>query len=153
MKQYTGANVANITKIRQSDVFIGNTITVVGTVTVPTLADGEALKLGTLLRSLDGGLTWDVKPATFDTSADTDDIVYYEGKTYKSTADGNANLPSTLADWENLGDWDANGILYNDITTTSKTTVVVTASAKGKYLQGFDEFLRPIMFKNKLFVK
>ncbi len=154
MKNVTGANVTNITKFRQSDVFIGENSKVVGTVNVPTsLVEGDVLKIGTLLQSSDGGVTWDVKPTDFDTSANTDQEVYFKGKVYKSTADGNTNSPDTLTDWEDLGKWNANGVLYNDITSTQKTTVVVTGSVKQKYLTGFDEFLRATLFDNKLFAK
>lgn len=154
MKDLIGANAVNITKIRQSDVFIGENSKVVGTVNIPTsLAEGEALKIGTLLHTADGGLTWNVKPADFNASANTDQEVYFKGKVFKSTADGNTNSPDSLTEWEDLGKWNANGVLFNDITSTQKTTVVVTGSVKQKYLSGFDEFLRATLFDNKLFAK
>lgn len=154
MEDFTGANVNKITMLRQSDIFIGETTKVVGTVNVPaSLADGDVLKIGTLLHSADGGLTWNVKPVDFAGSADTNEEVYFNGKVYKSTTDGNNNSPDSLTDWDDLGKWDANGVLYNNITSTQKTTVVVTGSVKQKYLTGFDEFLRATLFNNKLFAK
>lgn len=153
MRNLTGANVANITKIKQSDVFLANTVKVVGTVDVGILEEGNALKIGTLLHSSDGGLTWNIKPADFNTSANVNQEVYFNGKVYKSTADDNTNIPDTLTEWEDLGKWNANGVLYNDITSTQKTTVVVLGSVRQKYLIGFDEFLRATLFNNKLFAK
>lgn len=151
---YTGNNVQNITKINQGDVFRKTLQTVVGTVTVPaTVAEGEALMMGTLLRSDDGGKTWTTKPLTFDTSADADEIVYFEGHIYKCTANGNTELPNTETNWEDLGEWNPNGILYNDITESKKTAVAVTTNAKEKYLTDFDEFLRPQLFNNKLIIE
>lgn len=155
MKQVTGANVNNITKIRQSDVFLGESTKVVGTVNVPAnLQEGDALKIGTLLHSSDGGDTWNTRPALFDGTAEQDEVVYFEGHTYKSTAaDANTNLPSTGTDWDDLGEWNANGVLYNDITSTTRTTVVVTSSLKEKYLTDYDANLKATLFNNKLFVK
>lgn len=152
---FKGANITDITKINQEDVFRKTSQTIVGMVTVPAaiVEAGEALKVGTLLHTSDGGKTWTTKPATFDTSADTDDIVYYEGHLYKCTADDNTELPSTTTNWEDLGAWNPNGILYNDITESKKTTVVLTSNAKEKYLTGFDEFLRTQLFNNKLIIE
>ena len=153
---FTGANVANVTKIKQSDVLLKIIGTVVGMVIVPaTLAEGEAVPLATLLSSTDGGITWNTQttPAFDDTAIyAVDNEVYFKGHTWKSTAADNTTVPD-VGDWDDLGIWDANGILFNDITQSKKTTVVVTGDIKQKYLHGFDEFLRAQLFKNKLLVK
>lgn len=153
---FTGANVANITKVKQSDIFKNVIQTVVGTVAVPVLAEGEALKMGTLLSSSDGGVSWSSR-TTEDYDATNapfalDVEVYFEGHIFKSTAAANETVPGA-GDWEDLGAWDANGILYNDITENKKTTVVVTGDVISKQLTGLDEHLKITLFKNKLIVK
>lgn len=154
MKNLKGANITDITKISQGDVFLGENTKVVGTVNVPAnLPDGDLVKIGTLLHSKDGGDTWNTRPALFDGNTDTNEVVYYEGHTYKSTTDGNTNLPTTGTDWDDLGAWDSNGVLYNNISETIRTTVVVTSSLKEKNLTDYDNHLKSTLFKNKLFVK
>lgn len=151
---FTGSSIQNITKIKQSDVFSNIQQTVVGMVNVPVLADGEALALATLLTSNDGGLTWDslTTPAYVAGTYAVDDEVYYEGHIYKNTVLDNTALP-TDPSWTDLGAWDANGVLYNDLTESKKTTVVVTGEIKQKYLIGNDSFLQVALFKNKIIAK
>lgn len=155
MSNLVGKNITNITKIRQSDVFLGESTKVVGTVNIPeNLKEGDALTIGTLLHTSDGGDSWHTRPPLFEGTAIQDEEVYYQGHIYKSTAaEENTNLPTTGTDWEDLGEWDVNGVLYNDITSTTKTTVIVTGSLKEKYLTDYDANLKSKMFKNKLFVK
>ena len=153
----TGANVQNITKRRQGEVFRNVHQTVVGTVNVPeNLAEGDAVKIGTLLTSTDGGVTWNTR-TTPDYNVDNapfaaDVEVYHQGHIYKSTTADNNTVPGA-GDWEDLGEWNANGILYNDITETRKTTVVTTADVVEKHLIGSDDYLKVILFKNKIMTK
>jgi len=78
--------------------------------------------------------------------------VYFEGHIYKSLVADNETAPNE-GDWNDLGAWDANGVLYNDLTESKKTTVVVTGSVKENYLHGSDEFLVATLFKNKIIAK
>jgi hypothetical protein len=151
---FKGTNVEKITKVKQSDIFLQVDQTVVGTVNVPTADDFEVLPMGTLLHSDDGGITWDslTTPIYVAGVHALDTEVYHEGHIYKSTAADNETVPGA-GDWDDLGVWDANGVLYIDITETRKTTVVVTGALKAKYLGGYDEFLRKQLFQNKLLIK
>lgn len=157
MPGFIGANVADITKIKQSDVFLdGVSQKIVGLVNVPqsVIDADEVLPLGTLLRTEDGGATFSpLTVAAYEAgSFSVNDEVYFEGHIYKSTADTNTTPPTT-GDWDDLGTWDANGILYNDLSESKKTTVVVTGGVKEKYLKGCDAFLKVSLFKNKILVK
>lgn len=153
---FTGQNVQNITKVKRGDIFIDVAQTVVGTVTVPqTIVDAEdALPLGTLLTSTDGGQTWNplTTPLFEVGSYKANAEVYYKGHIYKSTKAANDSIPD-VADWDDLGAWNANGVLYNDLSESKKTTVVVTGSVKENYLKGCDEFLRVTLFTNKIIAK
>lgn len=157
MGEFTGANVQNVTKRRQGEVFTNVVQTVVGTVTVPAnLSAGDALKMATLLTSIDGGVTWkSLETAAFsadDAPYPADAEVYFKGHIYKSDVANNANEPD-VADWTDLGEWNANGVLYSDITEDKKTTVMVTGNAVAKYLIGLDDYLKVILFKNKIIAK
>lgn len=156
MAHFTGVSIQNVTKVKQSDVFINVQQTVVAMVTVPqTMIDVDgAMPLATLLTSTDGGVTWNPLTTTsyvagsYDTAAE----VYFEGAIYSSDVDGNLNDPSG-ADWTKVRDWNANGVLYNDLTESKKTTVVVTGIVKAKYLGGNDSFLQATLFNNKIIAK
>lgn len=157
MGVFTGANVQNVTKRRQGEVFTNVMQTVVGTVAVPvTITEGDALKMGTLLTSTDGGMTWkSLETAAFS----TDDApyaanikVYFKGHIYESDVADNTNEPD-VADWTDLGEWNANGVLYSDITEDKKTTVMITGDVVGKHLIGLDDYLKVILFKNKIITK
>lgn len=153
MYDYEGANANKITLVKASDVFLKVTQKVVGTVTVPVLTDGEALKLGTLLRSDDGGETWKPRPELYEAGSFANgDTVYFEGHTFTSTADGNTNATDG-ADWTDNGKWNPNGVLYTDLFETGKAAVVVTGDMKGKHLGDYDSYLKTQLFDNKLLVK
>ena len=153
---FTGANVANVTIIKPSDIFLKVVQTFVGTVNVPqSIIDaGGALKAGTLLRSDDAGAIWDslTTPAWQAGSYDTDVEVYHNGHIWTSDADANIEEPG-VANWTDNGEWNPNGILYTDAVETKKTSVVLTGEAKEKYLTGIDAYLKIQLFNNKLIVK
>jgi hypothetical protein len=156
MAEYTGASIKNISMVKASDVFINDLVSVVGTVNVTALAiakDG-VLKIGTILRTLDGGENWETlsTPAYIAGVYDDEAEVYFEGHIYKSTVAANESAPQT-GDWEDLGEWGANGILKETLTETKRTSVLVLGSAKGKYLVDLDSYLKVQLFKNKLFIK
>jgi len=156
MPEFTGSNIADITKIKRSDVFTDVQQTVVGTVNIPQsiIDSGDALPLATLLTSTDGGLTWNplTTPVYIAGTYQIGDIVYHEGNIFTNDTADNTALP-TDPSWTNDGAWDANGVLYNDLTESKKTTVVVTGIVKEKYLGGSDEFLKATLFKNKIIAK
>jgi len=156
MPGFTGQNITDITKVKRSDAFTDVQQTVVGTVNVPqSIIDaGDALPLATLLTSTDGGLNWNplTAPAYVAGTYQIGDVVYYEGSIFTNDTADNTALP-TDPSWTNDGAWDANGVLYNDLTETKKTTVVVTGIVKEKYLGGSDEFLKATLFKNKIIAK
>jgi hypothetical protein len=155
MSTFTGKSIADITKLKQSDVFNKVDQTVVGLVSVPAgLIAGDAVPMGTLLLTSDGGKTWSTR-TTPDYAAGSyalDDEVYYEGHIFKSTAAANVTVPG-VGDWTDLGAWNANGILFNDLTESKNTTVVVTGTVAKKTLSGYDEFLHVVLFNNKIIVK
>ncbi|NOQ31511.1 MAG: hypothetical protein GQ570_10340 [Helicobacteraceae bacterium] len=153
----TGASIANVTKVKQSDIFSDQKQTVVGVVAISAalISAEEPLKMGTLLRSTDGGKNWEALTTASHDVASTyavDDEVYFEGGLYKSTVVDNTTVPD-VGDWDYLGIWASNGVLYNDLLESKKTTVVVSGSVKQKYLHGYDEFLRVPLFDNKILVK
>lgn len=155
MKNLTGSNIVNISLLKQSDVFTKTIQTISGVVNVPeSLSEGDALKIGTLLKSDDAGATWNtlLAPAYAAGSFDTDEEVYFQGHIFKCDTDANTNSPDG-ANWTDLGAWNPNGILANHITATQKTTVVITGSAKGKHLVNLDDYLKVQLFTNKLLVR
>ena len=58
MSDFIGANVTNVTLVKQSDVVIKKVIATAATVNLP--AETEALKPGQVLISIDNGTTFDV---------------------------------------------------------------------------------------------
>lgn len=153
---FRGQNVENITKVRRSDVFTDVQQTVVGMVNIPQsiLDADDALPLATVLSSNDGGATWSplTTPAYETKAYPADEEVYYKGHIFKSKVADNNTIPDE-GDWDDLGEWNANGVLYNDLTESKKTTVVVTAVVKEKYLCEYDASMKAVLFKNKIIVK
>ena len=136
------------------EVIIKKDQVVSGTVVVP---DGvEGLVFGTPLTSIDGGLNWTSQERDVWVAGEssTDDEVFHDGHSYKSLEDANSNEP-VIDDpkWQHLGEFDANGILGENITETSKVSVVVTGSAREKHLVKYDGSMRPSLFKNKIILK
>jgi hypothetical protein len=151
MSKFTGASVQDISKVLSSDVFINVQHTVIGTVSVPY----DALPLGTLLTTTDGGATWSTLKTPTYISGNTyqdGDIVYFEGNIFTNNTADNTDAP-TESTWTKKGAWDANGVLYNNLTETKKASVVVTGTVKEKHLSGSDEFLKLTLFKNKIIAK
>ena len=153
---FRGASVANITKMKQSDIFRNVHQTVVGTVSVDAAitTNEDVLPMGTLLTSSDGGLSWSTltAPAYVAGTYQIGDEVYFEGHTFTNDVSNNTAVP-TDPSWTDNGEWNANGVLYVDLQATAKATVVVSADVVKSTLSGFDEFLRASLFKNKILVK
>jgi len=131
--------------------------TVQATVTVPAVvADGDEHFIGKVVRSLDGGATYEKLTETVWAGAEAaaDDIVFHNGHLWKSLAATNSVEPSTdpLA-WEDQGIWDANGILIQNIDVTGKAVVLVTGSVKKSYLRSFEASMQLALFQNKIILK
>lgn len=155
MNNYTGASVTNISMVKASNVFVNDVVSIVGTVNVPaSITAGNALQIGTILRTLDGGENWEtLTTPTYVAGVHADDAeVYLDGHIYKSNVPNNETAPQS-GDWEDLGEWGANGILKEPLTETKKASVLVLGSAKSKYLKNLDSHLKAQLFNNKLFTK
>ncbi len=155
MDEYTGASIANISMVKASDVFVNDLVSIVGTVNVPaSITAGNVLKIATILRTLDGGENWETltTPTYVAGVYDDEAEVYLDGHIYKSNIPANETAPKT-GDWEDLGEWGANGILKEPLTETKKASVLVLGSVKSKYLQNLDSHLKAQLFNNKLFTK
>jgi len=122
-----------------------------GNVTVSNDQDGYVL--GTVFNTEDGGKTWVSRPPLFDTSADDGDIVYFNGRTYQSTTNENTNAPNTLTDWDDLGAWDANGILTQNAKETGRYAFLTTGEVRERHLKDYDSAMAQSLFKNKIRLK
>jgi len=131
--------------------------TVEATVTVPAVvADGDEHFIGKVVRSLDGGLTYEKLTETVwaGVSAAVDDLVFHNGHIWKSLAATNVTEPGTdVLKWEDQGIWDANGILIQNIDVTRKAVVLVTGSVKKSYLRSFEASMQLALFQNKIILK
>lgn len=133
------------------EVIIKKDQVVSGTVNVPV--DSKGLPLGTVLTSKDGGKTWDSLTTTiYEVGSFATDIeVFHNGKTWKSLEDNNNVEPGTdETKWQELNSFDANGVLIENITETSKVAVLVTGEVREKFLLGFDASMCVSLFKNKI---
>lgn len=124
------------------------------TVNVPaTVAEGDEYFIGKVLRTTDGGQTFDAQ--TLDTwvagtYAATDEV-YYNGHTYASLAADNTAEPGTdPLKWQDTGVWDANGILIENIDATGTAAVLITGVAAEGKLRGYDATMRHALFTNKI---
>ncbi len=73
--------------------------------------------------------------------------------TILSSTDGGLTWNPFDSASDELATWDANGVLYNDLSESKKTTVVVTGIVKAKYLVGSDSLIQASLFKNKIIAK
>lgn len=136
------------------EVIIKKVQVVSGTVNVAVGLEG--LVFGTILTSKDGGLTWDAlaTPIYAAGSFSADEEVFHNGKTWKSLADANEVEPGTdETKWQELETFDANGVLIENITTTSAASILVTGEVRAKNLSGFDDSMRQSLFTNKIILR
>jgi len=152
----TGSSVQNITKINQSDVFIEIIQAVEKMVNVPVdLAVDGVVPVGTLLSTDDGGKTFNTltTPAHVAGTYALDDEVYYAGHIFTSGVADNTSIPLADSNWVDNGKWNANGILWEDLTESKQARVLTTGTVNKKYLSGYDEYLEVTLFDNKILTK
>lgn len=136
------------------EVIIKKVQVVSGTVEVPS--DLEGLAFGTILTSKDGGENWKhLKVTVYESgSYDSDKEVFHNAKTWKSLEDNNTVEPgSDESKWQELDSFDANGVLIENITETSKVAVLITGEVREKFLLGFDTSMSVSLFKNKIILR
>jgi len=132
---------------------------VYATVNVPdTIADGEEYFIGKVLRTTDGGKTFDaLEEASWVSTGvdyDTGDTVYHNGHLYTSLVDDNLVEPGTdAAKWQDDGAWNANGVLTENIDKTSTCAVLVSGVVVESNLRGYDSNMRQTLFNNKIFMQ
>jgi hypothetical protein len=139
------------------EVIIKKDQVVSGTVAVTPATTGESgLVFGTILTSTDGGDTWTTqeKPLWVAGTYAADDEVFHEGHSWKSLEDANTDEPKAdNPKWQDLGAFDANGVLVENITQTSKVAVLITGTVREKHLVNYDNSMKKSLFKNKIILK
>ncbi len=136
------------------EVIIKKGQTVSGNVVIPLGSSG--LVFGTILTSIDGGITWTSQEKDIWTagSYEADVEVFHNGKTWKSLSADNVIEPGTdEAKWQELEVFDANGVLIENITENTKATVLITGEVREKHLQDYDDSMRISLFKNKIILR
>lgn len=134
-----------------SEVMIRKDQSVYGNVIVPV---GGEIQIGTLLISVDGGLTWrdrnEWEAGLFADGA----IVYYDGHVWESLIDNNAAVPGTdPLSWQDNGVWEANGMLCEYADVTGEYEVMTSGYVVEKRVVGFHESMRPALFAKKISLK
>ncbi len=147
----------NITKRPPTidEVIIKKDKTVSGTVHLPT-GNTTGLALGTVLTTVDGGVNWNAQERDIWAagSFELDAEVFHEGHAWKSLEAANTVEAGTdEAKWQDLGEFDANGILIENINAESKASVLATGDAREKYLDAYDVSMKHSLFKNKLILR
>lgn len=124
------------------------------TVNVPlVVAEGDEYFIGKVLRTTDGGLTFDAltDPIWVAGSYSDADTVFHNGHIFESLMDLNDVEPGTDAlKWQDNGVWDANGILSENIDATGMAAVLITGVAVEGKLRGYDSAMRHALFTNKI---
>lgn len=123
-----------------------------GIVNIPM--ESEGLVFGTVLTSTDGGDTWNSQERDLWVAGDyeADAEVFHNGHSWKALAD-NSVEPVDGSDWQDLGAFDANGVLGETITETSNVSVIVTGFLREKHLSAYDASMKPSLFKNKIILR
>ncbi len=124
------------------------------TVNVPaTVAEGDEYFIGKVLRTTDGGVTFDAMTEDVWVAGSYADgvVVFHNGHTFESLADANNAEPGTdPLKWQDNGVWDANGILIENIDATGMAAVLITGVAAEGKLRGYDATMRHALFTNKI---
>ncbi len=124
------------------------------TVNVPaTVAEGDEYFIGKVIRTTDGGQTFDAMTTPHWVAGEyaIDVVVYHNGHIYTSLAALNTAEPGTDATkWHDDGVWDANGILIENIDVTGMAAVLITGVAAEGKLRGYDATMRHALFTNKI---
>ncbi len=137
------------------EVIIKKEQVVSGTVTVP-VGNTDGLVFGTALTTANGGETWNSQTRNIYVAGTfaVDDEVFHNNHSWKSLEADNLVEPGTdETKWQDLGAFDANGILGENITGTSKVSVLVTGAVRAKYLSGFDASMKHSLFTNKIILR
>ena len=113
------------------------------------------LLFGTVLTTSNGGADWYAYPIfNTETPVNTDVKVIAGGKLWKSTADNNSTDPLTDdTNWENLGEYDASGILCVNMEEEGRGSVLTMGEVRGKHLIYIDDSIKHSLFKNKIDLK
>lgn len=132
------------------EVILKRTQAVTGLVTVE-----DALVLGTILTTKDGGATWSALtiPEYTPIVYGADDKIFFDGAIWISLEDNNNSKPNEGIQWEKVEEFDANGVLLENLTQTTKAAVLVTGEVREKYLQKFDVSMKLSLFKNKIILR
>lgn len=132
------------------EVILKRTQAVTGLVTVE-----DTLVLGTILTTKDGGATWSALtiPEYAPNIYGVDDKIFFDGAIWISLEDNNNSKPNEGIQWEKIEEFDANGVLLENLTQTTKAAVLVTGEVREKYLQKFDISMKLSLFKNKIILR
>lgn len=125
-----------------------------GFVSIPV--DSEGLAFGTILTTKDGGKNWtSLETKIYIAGAyAVDDEVFHNSKTWRSLEANNETVPGTdETKWQEIETFDANGVLIENITESSKVAVLITGEVREKYLLGFDNSMVISLFKNKIILR
>lgn len=124
------------------------------TVNVPVpVIEGDEYFIGKVLTTLDGGQTFNAltDPVWVAGSYSDADTVFHNGHIFESLADLNVIEPGTdPLKWQDMGVWDANGILMENIDVTGMTSILITGVAVENKLRGYNSAMRHTLFKNKI---
>lgn len=133
------------------EVILKRTQTVTGLVQVE-----DTLVLGTILTTKDGGASWSAltTPEYTQNVYGVDDKIFFDGVIWISLEDNNISKPSKdNIQWEKVEEFDANGVLLENLTQTTNAAVLVTGEVREKYLQKFDVSMKISLFKNKIILR
>lgn len=124
------------------------------TVNVPVLViEGAEYFIGKVLRTTDGGVTFDAMtvPHWVAGAHAIDVVVYHNGHIYTSLAALNIAEPGTdPLKWKDMGVWDANGILMENIDVTGMASILITGVVVENKLREYHPTMRHTLFKNKI---
>lgn len=124
------------------------------TVNVPVpVIEGDEYFIGKVLTTSDGGQTFDALSDPVWVAGSYSDVnaVFHNGHIFESLADLNVTEPGTdPLKWQDMGVWDANGILMENIDATTMCAVLITGVAVENKLRGYDSAMHHTLFKNKI---
>lgn len=121
-------------------------------VLVPVI-EGDEYFIGKVLTTLDGGQTFNAltHPIWVAGSYSDADTVFHNGHIFDSLADLNATEPGTdPLKWQDMGVWDANGILMENIDVTGMASILITGVVVENKLREYHPTMRHTLFKNKI---
>lgn len=124
------------------------------TVNVPVpVIEGDEYFIGKVLTTSDGGQTFDALHVPVWVPGSYSDVnsVFHNGHIFESLADLNTAEPGTdPLKWQDMGVWDANGILMENIDVTGMASILITGVAVENKLREYHSTMRHTLFKNKI---